>query len=385
MEKKLKVTIRNGNLAEFIVSKKFRNFFGNTGINKIVKNAEEVTIEISELETDITFFEFLRGLALNFESFSLILEPCEKVETEAALQTKEAPDAEKAVSSENTQSVAEKETDDEVHEEKSPKTIKENLDELLEKSSSYEDFVERVSLWLGVTKKYKKFFKDLCLLPISGRGRSYKNQLIEAFEKNNEEHKPNWFAVVSKLIKEHGGEFIDFIKIVRSCSEIFDVTTGEDENAGENLDVSDIQPLDTESTEMHQWKYGIDRLLATIKDVDVKSDDFVTDVSKKVAEILTETVKEKGSVTVKEEDLETQREQVTKILHYTIASTEDTFDVSTIIKKVLQPEVDETIIEMDISEFINQFIKWTTNTNEYVHLNDFLNEFKRAVGTMTTK
>lgn len=372
MEKKLKVTIRNGNLAEFIVSKKFRNFFGNTGINKIVKNADEVTIEISELETDITFFDFLRGLALNFESFSLELEPCEKVETDVALQTKEAPDAEK-------------ETVDEVHEEKSPKTIKENLDELLEKSSSYEDFVERVSLWLGVTEKYKKFFKDLCLLPISGRGRSYKNQLIEAFDKNNEEHKPNWFAVVSKLIKEHGGEFIDFIKIVRSCSESFDVTTGEDENAGENLEVSDIQPLDTESTEMHQWKYGIDRLLATIKDVDVKSEDFVTDVSKKVAEILTETVKEKGSVTVKEEDLETQKEQVTKILHYTIASTEDTFDVSTIIEKVLQPKDDETIIEMDISEFINQFIKWTTNTNEYVHLNDFLNEFKRAVGTMTTK
>ena len=372
MEKKLKVTIRNGNLAEFLVSKKFRNFFGNTGINKIVKNAEEVTIEISELETDITFFEFLRGLALNFESFSLILEPCEKVETEAALQTKEAPDAEK-------------ETVDEVHEEKSQKTIKENLDELLEKSSSYEDFVERVSLWLGVTKKYKKFFKDLCLLPVSGMGKSYKKQLIEAFDKNNAEHRQNWFAVVSKLIKEHGGEFIDFIKIVRSCSESFDVTTGEDENAGENLEVSDIQPLDTESTEMHKPKYGIDRLLATIKDVDVKSEDFVTDVSKKVAEILTETVKEKGSVTVKEEDLETQKEQVTKILHYTIASTEDTFDVSTIIEKVLQPKDDETIIEMDISEFINQFIKWTTNTNEYVHLNDFLNEFKRAVGTMTTK
>lgn len=378
MEKKLKVTIRSGNLAEFLVSKKFGNFFNNTGLNKkIVKNAEEVTIEISELETDITFFEFLRGLALNFESFSLELEPCEKVKTEVALQkgtsepTKETPNAEKAVSLENTQSVSEKEIDDEVHEEKSPKTIKENLDELLENSSSFDEFVDRVSLWLGVTEKYKKFFKDLCLLPISGRGRSYKNQLIEAFDKNNEEHKPNWFAVVSKLVKEHGGELIDFLKIVRSYSENFTVTTGED------VDVSDIQPLDTE----HQWKYGIDRLLATIKYVDVVSDDFATDVSKKVTEILTETVKEKSSVTVKE--------QVTKILHYTIASTEDTIDVKEIINKVLKPGDDEandaTIVEMEISKFINMFIQRTTNTNEYVSLNDFLDEFKRAVGTMTTK
>lgn len=382
MEKKLKVTIRNGNLAEFLVSKKFRNFFGNTGINKIVKNAEEVTIEISEVKTDITFFEFLRGLALNFESFSLILEPCEKVETEAALQTKEAPDAEKVVSSE---SISEKETADEVHEEKNPKTIKENLDELLEKSSSYEDFVERISLWLGVTKKYKKFFKDLCLLPVSGREKSYKKQLIEAFDKNNAEHRQNWFAVVSKLIKEHGGEFIDFIKIVRSYSKHFDVTTGEDENAGENLEVSDIQPLDTESTEMHQWKYGIDRLLATIKDVDVKSDDFVTDVSKKAAEILIETVKEKGFVTVKEEDLETQKEQVTKILHYTIASTEDTFDVKMAIKNGLGVKEDDEEILMEISQVINKFIQKSTNTTEYFRLNEFLDEFKRAVDTMTTK
>lgn len=382
MEKKLKVTIRSGNLAEFLVSKKFGNFFNNTGLNKkIVKNAEEVTIEISELETDITFFEFLRGLALNFESFSLELEPCEKVKTEVALQKgtseppKETPNAEKAVSLENTQSVSEKEIDDEVHEEKSPKTIKENLDELLENSSSFDEFVDRVSLWLGVTEKYKKFFKDLCLLPISGRGRSYKSQLIEAFDKNNEEHKPNWFAVVSKLVKEHGGELIDFLKIVRSYSENFTVTTGED------VDVSDIQPLDTE----HQWKYGIDRLLATIKYVDVVSDDFATDVSKKVTEILTETVKEKSSVTVKEEDLETQKEQVTKILHYTIASTEDTIDVKEIINKVLKPGDDEandaTIVEMEISKFINMFIQRTTNTNEYVSLNDFLDEFKRAVGT----
>ena len=80
-------------------------------------------------------------------------------------------------------------------------------------------------------------------------------------------------------------KFIDFIKMDRSYSEYFAGTTGKDEN----LEVADSQPLDTESTEKHQWKYGINILLANM---DVNPEGSAAEIAENVTKVLVKTVKE---------------------------------------------------------------------------------------------
>lgn len=92
--------------------------------------------------------------------------------------------------------------------------------------------------------------------------------------------------------------------------------------------------------------------------------------------MLVKTVKEGNG----EEIEDTLKEKVVKTLQYTIESTEDTIDAESVIKKVLKLEDDEIFISLDISQFINDYVQKVTNTDEYVNLNDFLNEFKRAFG-----
>ena len=157
--------------------------------------------------------------------------------------------------------------------------------------------------------------------------------------------------------------------MVRSYSEYFAGTTGKDEN----LEVADSQPLDTESTEKHQWKYGINILLANM---DVNPEGSAAEIAENVTKVLVKTVKEGNG----EEIEDTLKEKVVKTLQYTIESTEDTIDAESVIKKVLKLEDDEIFISLDISQFINDYVQKVTNTDEYVNLNDFLNEFKRAFG-----
>ncbi len=393
------------NVSKFVGCREFQDFFNEMEGKKFIVTCDKnkVTIEATEIETaNSTFFSFLQSLFLYSENFSFELakyeekDDCENSqeveetgeveneEVQSVSNESEAPEVSEEKSEEiiGSEEKIEPEKKPVVHgtpeiaavtaekpEEKREKTIKESLDEFHEKSSSFEEFVDSVSLWLGVTEIHKEFFKAICVLPISEEEWSYKTQLREALDKNNVQYKLSWFVGTSKLVKEHGGKFIDFIKMVRSYSEYFAGTTGKDEN----LEVADSQPLDTESTEKHQWKYGINILLANM---DVNPEGSAAEIAENVTKVLVKTVKEGNG----EEIEDTLKEKVVKTLQYTIESTEDTIDAESVIKKVLKLEDDEIFISLDISQFINDYVQKVTNTDEYVNLNDFLNEFKRAFG-----
>ena len=392
------------NVSKFVGCREFQDFLKEVDSQKFIVTykKDKVTIKVTELETiNSAFFGFLQSLFVYSENFSLELTKGE--ENNACENLQEVEETGEVENEEVQSGVNESEVAPEISEEKSEEiigseekiepekkpvvsettemsagaaknpTIKERLDEICEKSSSFEDFVDRVSLWIGVTETYKKFFKSLCVLPIDEEN-NYKRRLSEALTQNNVEYNPNWFMVISKIAKEHGGKFNDFLGKVRSYSEQFVETTGKDENVGENLDVSDSQPpLDTESTEKHQWKYGINILLANM---DVNPEGSAAEIAENVTKVLVKTVKEGNG----EEIEDTLKEKVVKTLQYTIESTEDTIDAESVIKKVLKLEDDEIFISLDISQFINDYVQKVTNTDEYVNLNDFLNEFKRAFG-----
>lgn len=402
MMKGIVVNILDGqNGFKFVECREFQDFLKEVDGQKFIVtyNKDKLTINVTELETiDSAFFGFLQSLFEHFENFSLELtkgevnNTCENLqeveetgeveneevqsevnESEVALEVSEEKSEEIIGSEEKiepeTKPVVSETTEMPAETTKNP-TI-ERLNEICKKSSSFEDFVDRVSLWLGVTETYKEFFKFLCVLPIDEEN-NYKRRLSEALTQNNVEYNPNWFMVISKIVKEHGGKFNDFLGKVRSYSEQFVETTGKDENVGENLDVSDSQPpLDTESTEKHQWKYGINILLANM---DVNPEGSAAEIAENTTKVLVKTVKEGNG----EEIEDTLKEEVVKVLQYTIESVEDPIDVESVIKKVLKSEDDEDFVLLDISQFINTFAQKVTKTDEYVNLKDFLNEFKKA-------